>query len=687
MKDGPKHREITMQTPLLVQLIFHPASVSARALALEVHRALNDDPVVPGLRVPTVIAVEDGTNLPPTRYDLEESERSVVLVFADDEMAIEPPRLPEGRQTWAQFVGDLWERCQGSRHRFIPVQVSECAWPLDPRLEETSFLRVFLQPEATRGAWTTRAIVVELCRFLEGQERGVRLPLRLFLSHAKQDIQSQPQVFNAIVEHLKATQPVKTWVDSAEIEGGSRFSDDIEQGVLDSVVLVLATRNYSSRPWCRKELLLAKRHQRPFVIIDALEGLDPRSFPYGGNVPTLRWAEGSAERAVDLVLKETLRHLHAQLVLERQKREGDTVLSVPPELATVVRLPRNTAVLYPDPPLGDEELAELEPIGLRVETPLQRAAQGRALAKVPIVISISESVDSMRRGLTLAHLDAALHEISRQLLARGACLEYGGHLGPAGYTVALFDMAKAYSALSGLPPAERIINDVGWPLPFLALPTAERAKYQRVATYRRIARPAGVEALQPATFVEEPKLFPADSAERRYAWARGMTTMREFQSENARARIVLGGKVGPTMTVTPEGRAEQKWYSGRIPGIVEEALLSLKARQPLYLIGAFGGAAALVIDLLEGRPRSDFTWEYHRVAQGLRALYEKHGPAWDDYDVMTEFFGITGVTGLAATNGLSVEENRELFWSRDLTRVIELLLIGLTRIASSDART
>lgn len=672
-----------MRAPQLVHLVFHPASAAARALALDLHRAINDDPALPGLRVPTVLVPEDGTLLPPAAYGLDEAERAVVVVLADDEMVVEPTDLPAGRHTWAQFVGDLWQACQAPNRRFIPVQLSENAWPLDPRLQGTSFVRAFGRPEAERTAWTARVLVVEIFRFLDDQGRGERLPLRLFLSHAKQDVATAPLVFNAIVEHLGVTQPVKTWIDSAEIEGGSKFSEEIEAGVRDSVLLVLATKNYSSRPWCRRELLLAKRHQRPFVIIEALEGLDLRSFPYGGNAPRLRWDEGGAARAVDLVLKEALRHLHGRLVLEGQKRAGDVVLAAAPELATVVRVPRDTTVLYPDPPIGDEEKEELSPLGLRLETPLQRAAEGRPLARMPIALSISESGDCERQGLTARHLDAALHEISRQLLVRGASLHYGGHLGADGYTIALFDMAKAYGELSGVPPAERIVNDVGWPLPLQTLPAAERAKHQGAATFRRIPRPPGVEALDPETFVEEPKSFRADTPERRYAWARGMTAMREAQITSAKARIVLGGKVGPTVTVAPDGKREERWSVGRIPGVIEEAWLSLQAKQPLYVVGAFGGAALVVIDLLEGRARREFTWEFQRAAphaEAMRALYAKHGPRWIDYPEMTERFRSIGVAGLAAANALSVEENRELFTSRDLTRVVALLLEGLTRL-------
>jgi hypothetical protein len=353
-------------------------------------------------------------------------------------------------------------------------------------------------------------------------------------------------------------------------------------------------------------------------------------------------------------------------------------------------------VIYPDPPLGDEEMEELAPLGHRIETPLQRAASNRSLAGAPIVVSISESNDVERRGLLPGHLDAALLEISRQLLVRGASLEYGGHLGPEGYTVALFDMVKAYSSLSGLPPASRILNDVGWPLPYETLPVATRTKHHLVASYRRIPRPEGIEDLEPQTFVVEPTYFPPDTPGRRYAWARGMTAMREFQVRSGWAndssspelappcaRILLGGKVSPTLSVGADGKREEKWYSGRIPGVVEEALLSLRAGQPVYLVGGFGGATAVVIDLLEGCPRDEFTWAYQKRAphaEEMRRIYQQRGPAWEDYPAMTKSFAEFGVDQLAAKNGLSIEENRELFQCRDVTRIVELLLGGLLRL-------
>jgi hypothetical protein len=137
------------------------------------------------------------------------------------------------------------------------------------------------------------------------------------------------------------------------------------------------------------------------------------------------------------------------------------------------------------------------------------------------------------------------------------------------------------------------------------------------------------------------------------------------------------------LSVSPEGKRETRWYTGRIPGVIEEAFVSIKTGQPLYVIGAFGGAAALVADLLEGRHCDEFTWEHQMAAPHsaeMRALYAEQGPPWEDYDEMAGIFASVGVPGLAARNSLSADQNRELFRCRDVGRIVELLLEGLTRL-------
>ena len=685
--------------PLLVHVIFHPASTEARTLARNIHRALNADPAMPGLRVPTVFCPTDGV-LPPETYDLDQAERDFVVVLADA-WVVDGGNSPA--RTWSGFIGDLWETCEASpQRRFFPVQLDENAWGFDPRLEGTNFVRAFAEPDPQgRADLVVRRLIIELCRFLKWSDQDLTgkgsAPMQLFLSHAKMDMATEPMATEALIGYLRQDQPVRAWVDSGGIDAGSPFAEAIEQGIKDTSLLCVLTDNYSTREWCRKEIILAKRHQRPAAVVAAFRRQEVRSFPYLGNLPVLRWPcipadasdadkaeinRAAAVAAVDLVLKETLRHLHATALLTQVRQAGDFVSARPPELLSMAQARAFDAVLYPDPPLGREELELLrEATSVPSTTPLSRLAAERPLKGQRIALSMSESTDIQRLGFDELHFRDAMVDLSRYLLIKGATLIYGGHLGAEGYTQTLFELVRAHHCLEGIERMERVVNTVGWPLPYNQQLIA---KYSQVATLKHIARPADLDACPGKVQADavEASPFPADqSPEYRYCWARGMTQMREWQVSNASgiaARIILGGKFGP-----PERGpgSDEKWYAGRIPGVLEEVVLSAQAGQPVFLIGAFGGAAALAIDLVEGRDRPEATWDYQRRAphaQAMRDLYDHCGQPWWDYPELVQLLRDKGPAGINPL--LPLDENRELFHTRNIARMVELILTGLSRL-------
>jgi hypothetical protein len=168
---------------LLVHLVFHPDSESARELARQVHLALNADPNVPGLRIPTVFCAEDGSGAPPADQQLDRALRSFVAPLADADV--------DADDAWCGFVAGLWQSCQTSRHRCVPFQLSDYAWPLDDRLREVNFVRAFAVAEQQRAAFVIRRLITELCRFLHGdplQDESPAAPTKVFISHTKLDL-------------------------------------------------------------------------------------------------------------------------------------------------------------------------------------------------------------------------------------------------------------------------------------------------------------------------------------------------------------------------------------------------------------------------------------------------------------------------------------------------------------------
>lgn len=671
------------RAPVLVQFEYHTGSKGAATLAEELHTALNDDPAVPGLRIPTVFIPHDGTEDAPEPQVAGEADRVLVVLLADDHLAAYAHRPSSTGRKWADYVVRLREECdQDSGRRFMPVQLTLHAWPIDARLNNLNFLRAWaIYDDLERRRFITRRIIQLLLRRLQSNPSAEDAPpLTIFLSHTKLDLEAEPWVVKALLAHLTANQPQKTWFDSGDIEGGSRFADEIEDGVKDAALLAVLTDSYSSRSWCRREVLLAKHYQRPVVVVDAVQQREVRSFPYVGNVPVVRW-KGDAQEVIDLLLREALRQAIAAESLEQRKQPGDVVLPAGPELVTLVHRKPDQVVLYPDPPLGSEELAVIEKTGIRVETPLERHAQECALSEQSLTVALSASPggDIARFGLRPIHLETALLEVSRYLLISGIRLAYGGHLGSDGYTVRLADLLRdpVVEHLRGSPVdakaavVPQLVNYLPWP----AFATVHaQARLGPLVEVILCQRPGGVdERLDDLLTDPVVSEVPVDTAVRRFAWARGLTEMRTRQVNEVNARIVVGGRVG----------SETDGYRGRIPGVLEEVLLSIDAKQPVYLVGAYGGCARLVSEALEGRRHSPLTWDHHRAVpfvEELRDFYSKKAVPWEDYDSIYERLRSGGFDILS--NGLSAAENQELSVTRSTERMIELILSGLQKVCA-----
>jgi len=131
--------------PLVVQFEYHPASREAADTADYLHSTLNDDPAVPGLKIPTLFVADDGTGDPPAPALATEAERVVVVLLADNHLAASGRRPTKSGITRCDYVVRPRQLCDSSpdTHRFLPVQLTDHGWPIDPRLDDLYFLRAW----------------------------------------------------------------------------------------------------------------------------------------------------------------------------------------------------------------------------------------------------------------------------------------------------------------------------------------------------------------------------------------------------------------------------------------------------------------------------------------------------------------------------------------------------------------
>lgn len=188
-----------------------------------------------------------------------------------------------------------------------------------------------------------------------------------------------------------------------------------------------------------------------------------------------------------------------------------------------------------------------------------------ALSGAAVAISVSDSGDLSRLGLTQAHCELAVAELARAIFIAGGTIVYGGRLIPAGFTDLLLDEARRYRG-----DRDALV---------LCVPDSEHRKLGDDELRRRCSElhtsaelvlldaggaPVGIGDRSPAG----PTVDPASA----------LSAMRQHVTNRTTARVLVGGRL--------------RGHQGAAPGILEEAQTSIRASQPLYVAGGFGGAAA-----------------------------------------------------------------------------------------------
>lgn len=380
-------------SPLALYVIWHPDFIEGKFYAEKVFSAFCrniENPLGRSSNIPVYFRSKANqvTGIPiDIQYD--EADKNAILLLVDDKMFAD--------DNWQIYVQNLAAN-KATNTRIFPVAFSEYSYHIDnENLNQIQFIRAKdikkideNETNAERWKLIRSRLLHDIGRQLlnvpevYNVEKVDDPPVQLFLSHAKKDGEDIAKMFR---DYIESNSKLNTFFDTNDIADGHSFKQEITKHLENSAVIIFNTDEYSSREWCRREVIIAKRFRCPILCVLDIKNGETRSFPYSGNVPTIIW-NNNIEEIINQTLIQLINNTYSKLLLEKikilYKVENSLVLPKAPELFNYIdieELKKNKVykddliVLYPEPPLGIEEIMLLNDIDKKINfiTPVQLA--------------------------------------------------------------------------------------------------------------------------------------------------------------------------------------------------------------------------------------------------------------------------------------------------------------------------
>ncbi|MGB7990853.1 MAG: hypothetical protein WCF44_15755 [Candidatus Methylophosphatis roskildensis] len=306
----------------------------------------------------------------------------------------------------------------------------------------------------------------------------------------------------------------------------------------------------------------------------------------------------------------------------------------------------------------------------------------RALSGVRFGLSISASPDMAGRDDPERAVNSLTFRLASSILLEGGALLLGHRWSPDGIMEHLAFKARDSRSSGVRRPGDvqdkagaPILNLVAWPdVPPSDDRNAQRMIRDGVLDVRQVL-PPGI----PLDRLDPDPARALESDVGQFARMRALTAMRQEMVRHTDTRVCLGGGAGKSMR--------------RLPGVIEEAILTCVAGKPICISGALGGAAKAMADAILHRRLSDdaralfFT---PPAAVGLLAaqgaqypVAAEEGPSIEDGWSALDYLQAIPLAQLGRQSGLSEEEYVQLLTSTDVQRALGLAIAGIIRLRSS----
>ena len=365
--------KVISQPPFVLYIVWHPSYARGATIAERLQHHFGTDRYRNILGGAGVTVLFRNTNAPssaaPIPVSWDDADTTAAVVLIDNTLAND--------LAWTQYVRESTGEAEakGFSTRVFPVAMEASALGMGLDVQALRWDR-WTESDTEREQRLVRELTYEFSRMLrhhlgqhpdndEAHLRRYRRNIQVFLSHSKHDEYGEP-VARAVRDWLHDNSALSSFLDVHDIPAGLSFSSVMDDSIQDGVMVAIYTDSYSSREWCRREVLQAKSRNIPMLVVDCLQTVDDRAFPYLGNVPIIRMDPGNRDRIdriASLLLDEVFKDFLWRQRIERFRESYPQVMFMAraPELISISSLSDNTgdgewSIVYPGPPLGLEEV-------------------------------------------------------------------------------------------------------------------------------------------------------------------------------------------------------------------------------------------------------------------------------------------------------------------------------------------
>ena len=306
----------------------------------------------------------------PLPIDWTHAGTTAVVVLLDNTLVGDP--------AWSEYVRNLTEQADrtGLDARVIPVAMEDGVLAIG-LVEQALRWHDWAGSDDEKERQLVRELTDTFIRMLRYHLAQLRHPgvdrnalddyltnVRVFLSHSKQGGPGEV-VADELRTWLNDNTNLAPFLDIRNIPAGVPFDLVLDHEAGRSVMVAIYTDSYSSREWCRREVIIAKRRRVPMLVVDCLQDTDASSFPYLGNVPWVRMNPQTVDRldyVAEHLLEEVFKDFLWQCRVEsfRNAFPQTTFLARAPELISLTSIsPASSgtgrAIVYPGPPISAHE--------------------------------------------------------------------------------------------------------------------------------------------------------------------------------------------------------------------------------------------------------------------------------------------------------------------------------------------